>query len=90
MQRSVALLGRVADDGFVARGSFFQRDFIRKQREAGLPLHSIAHEDARLFRTSPEPETTGRELRRGNPASSPVGPSQTDEPAAESSWRLAA
>ena len=50
VERCVALLGRVADDGLVARGSFFQRDFIRKQREAGLPLHLIAHEDVLVFR----------------------------------------
>ncbi|MBN9098204.1 MAG: site-specific DNA-methyltransferase [Pseudonocardia sp.] len=51
VERCVALLGRVADDGLVARGSFFQRDFIRKQRNAGLPLHLIAHEDVLVFRT---------------------------------------
>ncbi|MDN5751554.1 MAG: site-specific DNA-methyltransferase [Pseudonocardia sp.] len=51
VERCVALLGRVADEGLVARGSFFQRDFIRKQREAGLPLHLIAHEDVLVFRT---------------------------------------
>ena len=46
MQRCVALLGRVTDTGgFVARGSFFKRDFIRRQRARGLPLHVIAHED---------------------------------------------
>ncbi len=50
VERCVALLGRVADDGFVARGSFFQRDFLRKQRDAGLPLHLIAHEDVLVFR----------------------------------------
>ncbi len=51
VERCVALLGRVAEDGFVARGSFFQRDFIRKQREAGLPLHLIAHEDVIVLRS---------------------------------------
>jgi hypothetical protein len=45
VERCVALLARVADRALVARGSFFQRDFIRKQRAAGLPLHLIAHED---------------------------------------------
>jgi hypothetical protein len=44
------LLARVADDDLVTRGSFFQRDFIRKQRQAGLPLHLIAHEDVLVFR----------------------------------------
>lgn len=45
VERCVALLARVADHELVARGSFFQRDFIRKQREQGLPLHLISHED---------------------------------------------
>ena len=46
VERCVALLGRVTEaGGFVARGSFFQRDFIRRQRARGLPLHLIAHED---------------------------------------------
>ena len=46
VERCVALLGWVTDaGGFVARGSFFQRDFIRRQRARGLPLHVIAHED---------------------------------------------
>ena len=46
VERCVALLARITDDTtVVARGSFFQRDFIRKQRDAGLPLHLIAHED---------------------------------------------
>lgn len=31
---------------------FFQRDFIRKQRESGLPLHLIAHEDVVVFKTT--------------------------------------
>ncbi|GAA5141784.1 TRM11 family SAM-dependent methyltransferase [Pseudonocardia adelaidensis] len=46
VQRCVALLGRITEHGhLVAQGSFFQRDFITKQRRAGLPLHLIAHED---------------------------------------------
>ena len=52
VERCVALLARAAEHDLVARGSFFQRDFIRKQREAGLPLHLIAHEDVLVFRTS--------------------------------------
>jgi hypothetical protein len=52
VERCVALLARAADHDLVARGSFFQRDFIRKQREAGLPLHLIAHEDVLILRTS--------------------------------------
>jgi hypothetical protein len=51
VERCVALLGRVTDtDGFVPRGSFFQRDFIRRQRARGLPLHVIAHEDVIVAR----------------------------------------
>lgn len=58
-ERCVALLGRVADDKLVARGSFFQRDFVRKQRKAGLPLHLITHEDVLIFRKpSTEKSTT--------------------------------
>ena len=57
VERCVALLGRVTEaGGFVARGSFFQRDFIRRQRARGLPLHVIAHEDvivAGLVRSDP-------------------------------------
>ena len=55
VERCVALLGRVAEHDFVARGSFFQRDFLRKQREVGLPLHLIAHEDVLVFRTPLRP-----------------------------------
>ena len=50
VERDVALLARAAETDLVTRGSFFQRDFIRKQREAGLPLHLIAHEDVLVFR----------------------------------------
>lgn len=51
VERCVALLARATEHDLVPRGSFFQRDFIRKQREAGLPLHLIAHEDVLVFRT---------------------------------------
>ncbi|KOX19250.1 SAM-dependent methyltransferase [Saccharothrix sp. NRRL B-16348] len=51
VERCVALLARAAEHDLVPRGSFFQRDFIRKQREAGLPLHLIAHEDVLVLRT---------------------------------------
>ncbi|MGW4826262.1 DNA methyltransferase [Amycolatopsis japonica] len=67
VERCVALLARVADRELVARGSFFQRDFIRKQREQGLPLHLIAHEDVIVLRrpletadTQAAPGTQGR------------------------------
>jgi SAM-dependent methyltransferase len=57
VERCVALLGRVADNGgFVARGSFFQRDFIRRQRERGLPLHVISHEDLLVFQLTDTPD----------------------------------
>jgi hypothetical protein len=50
VERCVALLARVTDDGvLITRGSFFQRDFVRKQRDAGLPMHLIAHEDVLVF-----------------------------------------
>ncbi len=56
VQRCVALLGRVTEaGGFVARGSFFQRDFIRRQRDVGLPLHVIAHEDVVIAQRPPFP-----------------------------------
>ncbi|MGW5721902.1 TRM11 family SAM-dependent methyltransferase [Amycolatopsis sp. NPDC003865] len=60
VERCVALLARVAENELVARGSFFQRDFIRKQREAGLPLHLIAHEDVIILRA--EGEHTNRRI----------------------------
>ncbi|MDT8916067.1 DNA methyltransferase [Amycolatopsis sp. PS_44_ISF1] len=58
VERCVALLARVAEDDLVVRGSFFQRDFIRKQREHGLPLHLIAHEDVIVLRRPLEPTAT--------------------------------
>ena len=71
VERCVALLARVAEDDLVARGSFFQRDFIRKQRHAGLPLHLIAHEDVLVFRTKPDPSASGSPIltdsRRSRP-----------------------
>lgn len=63
VERNVALLARAAETDLVARGSFFQRDFIRKQRDAGLPLHLIAHEDVLVFRTALNRQSLG-ELRR--------------------------
>jgi tRNA1(Val) A37 N6-methylase TrmN6 len=71
VERCVALLARLADDDLVARGSFFQRDFIRKQREAGLPLHLIAHEDVLVFRKKREPASSASTIltdsRRSRP-----------------------
>jgi SAM-dependent methyltransferase len=45
VERCVALLARVADAELVARGSFFQRDFIRKQREAGGKGRAAVHHE---------------------------------------------
>jgi len=66
VERCVALLARVAENDLVARGSFFQRDFIRKQREQGLPLHLIAHEDVVVLRRplTPVPAATAPDVRR--------------------------
>ncbi|MET8796612.1 DNA methyltransferase [Nocardia sp. NPDC004568] len=50
VERCVALLGRLSDGELVARSSFFQRDFVVKQRAAGLPMHLIAHEDVVVLR----------------------------------------
>ncbi|SDN15553.1 DNA methylase, partial [Lentzea albidocapillata subsp. violacea] len=63
VERCVALLARAAEHDLVPRGSFFQRDFIRKQREAGLPLHLIAHEDVLVFRT-PLNSLSSRKLKQ--------------------------
>ncbi len=65
VERCVALLARVADTDLVARGSFFQRDFIRKQREAGLPLHLIAHEDVVVLRKELTPAATSASSAAG-------------------------
>lgn len=45
VERCVALLGRLAEGDMVVRSSFWQRDFVAKNRRAGLPMHLIAHED---------------------------------------------
>lgn len=71
VDRCVALLGRVTDTGaFVARGSFFQRAFVARQRAAGLPLHLITHEDVLAFTMRPpapyRPSTS--RVSRQNPA----------------------
>jgi hypothetical protein len=75
VERCVALLARIADHALVTRGSFFQRDFIRKQRAAGLPLHLIAHEDVIVLskvekcRSSERLKYPQPELRRASGAS---------------------
>jgi SAM-dependent methyltransferase len=56
IDRAAALLARVTDTGqIVARGSFFQRSFITRQRRAGLPLHLICHEDVLILRRDNPP-----------------------------------
>ena len=55
VERCVALLARLAEHQLIPRGSFFQRDFVRKQRTAGLPLHLIAHEDVIIFQRAQTP-----------------------------------
>ncbi|NKY33828.1 site-specific DNA-methyltransferase [Nocardia speluncae] len=66
VERCVALLGRLSDGELVARSSFFQRDFVVKQRTAGLPIHLIAHEDVVVLR-KPDAAATSAENRRARP-----------------------
>ncbi|WP_435593796.1 TRM11 family SAM-dependent methyltransferase [Nocardia sp. bgisy118] len=61
VERCVALLGRLSDGELVARSSFFQRDFVVKQRSSGLPIHLIAHEDVVILR---KPDTTSGATER--------------------------
>ncbi|MCP2290796.1 TRM11 family SAM-dependent methyltransferase [Nocardia amikacinitolerans] len=63
VERCVALLGRLSDGELIARSSFFQRDFIVKQRAAGLPMHLIAHEDVIILR-KPENCSGSQKLKR--------------------------
>ncbi len=62
VERCVALLGRLTDGELVARSSFFQRDFVVKQRAAGLPMHLIAHEDVVILR-KPQKYSGSRKLK---------------------------
>jgi len=70
VERCVALLARVAEHHLIPRGSFFQRDFIRKQRAAGLPLHLIAHEDVIIFQRAQTPANSPQST--GLPHSAPA------------------
>ena len=83
VERCVALLARVAEHDLVARGSFFQRDFIRKQRAAGLPLHLIAHEDVIVFQRPPS--WSPGNLRTS--ARQPSGPVQAVSVPGPPDWR---
>lgn len=58
VERCVALLGRLSDGDLVARSSFFQRDFIVKNRRAGLPMHLIAHEDVIILQKRESTQNT--------------------------------
>ncbi|WP_280448330.1 TRM11 family SAM-dependent methyltransferase [Nocardia brasiliensis] len=80
VERCVALLGRLCEGELVARSSFFQRDFVLKQRAAGLPIHLIAHEDVIILRKPDQPASSAAptSLRRephwfAVPSDSPVG-----------------
>jgi hypothetical protein len=57
VQRCVALLAAIRDGRLVTRASFFQINATRRLREAGLPVHVIAHEDVLILRklVSPAP-----------------------------------
>jgi hypothetical protein len=69
VERCVALLARLTDrQTIVSRGSFFQRDFIRKQRDAGLPLHLIAHEDVIVFQNPRLSAPIHKSFHRGSAA----------------------
>lgn len=75
VERCVALLGRLTEGELVARSSFFQRDFVVKQRAAGLPMHLIAHEDVVILR-KPEAASAVSERRRAS-GGFPFGTSTT-------------
>lgn len=49
-ERNVALLCRLTDSGLVGRPSFFQRDYITKQRANDNPISAICHEDVIVLR----------------------------------------
>ncbi|WP_227999115.1 TRM11 family SAM-dependent methyltransferase [Nocardia australiensis] len=65
VERCVALLGRLTEGELVARSSFFQRDFVVKQRASGLPVHLIAHEDVVILRKPEAAEATERRRAAG-------------------------
>ncbi|MBF6215778.1 site-specific DNA-methyltransferase [Nocardia puris] len=66
VERCVALLGRLAEDDIIARSSFFQRDFIVKNRRGGLPVHLIAHEDVIVLQRRDAPESL--QLKQTHPS----------------------
>jgi hypothetical protein len=86
VERCVALLARVAENDLVARGSFFQRDFIRKQRQGGLPLHLIAHEDVLVFQRGSTCLGSGKLKRRQQELNGLVPATPSGEQTTPSSW----
>jgi SAM-dependent methyltransferase len=85
-ERCVALLARLAEHDLVARGSFFQRDFIRKQRTAGLPLHLIAHEDVIIFQRAQTPASSPERPHPPRWAPAPAEIPGRDGPAPREGW----
>jgi SAM-dependent methyltransferase len=79
LDRNVALLAALRDEGLVTRASFFQLNQVRKSRAAGIPRHLVAHEDLLAFRVRSTPvgseELTGP---RQEPACSSEPPSTLD------------
>jgi modification methylase len=60
VERCVALLAAVRGGRLIARPSFFQLSAVRKARQAGVPMHLIAHEDVIvLARPLPQPPGEG-------------------------------
>ncbi|UGT59891.1 TRM11 family SAM-dependent methyltransferase [Nocardia asteroides] len=80
VERCVALLGRLTEGELVARSSFFQRDFVVKQRAAGLPIHLIAHEDVVVLRKPDAAEATHAVERRRASGRFPFGTAATLPP----------
>lgn len=60
VERCVALLAAVRGGRLIARPSFFQLSAVRKARQAGVPMHLIAHEDVIVLkRPLPQPPGEG-------------------------------
>ncbi|MCI0687528.1 MAG: hypothetical protein L0Y54_09870, partial [Sporichthyaceae bacterium] len=55
VERLVACLAGLDGQRVIPRASFFQLDYVRRARAAGLPLHVIAHEDVLVFTLAPSP-----------------------------------
>lgn len=73
VERCVALLGRLTNDGeLVSHASFFQRNHVVKQRQAGIPAHLIAHEDVLIFQADTGHATGAR--KTGDHADAPSAP----------------